>query len=138
MRHHEAYSQHKQRSLTRIDVIIALYRKALDRLERADQKIAEQAKEGTRLQLAEVKLIISSLASGIATNPDDAGLSFLRLYEFVLHKLDAGASDDIAAVRKVLTPLLEGFEAIRDQAAALEMQGQIPSLDRQCEVQITA
>jgi hypothetical protein len=90
------------------------------------------------MQLAEVKLIVSSLASGITANTDDTGLSFLRLYEFVLHKLDAGTSDDIAAARKVLTPLLEGFEAIRDQAATLEMQGQIPSLDRQREVQITA
>jgi len=138
MRPHNAYNQHKQPSATRIDIIIALYRKALDRLERAARLLADQHPEAARAQLAEVRLIIASFSSGITAGMDDNGLNFVRLYEFALHRLDTGGSDDIAAVRKVLTPLLEGFEAAREQAAALELQGQISSLDHQREIQITA
>ena len=137
MRPHQAYQQHQQSAMPRIDLIIALYRKAMDRLDRAGLLLAAQNPDAARSLLAETHLIVSSLSAGMVGSTDAATTNFLRLYEFVAHKLALGTIEDIAAARKVLTPLLEGFEAVRDQAVAMEIQGVIPSLNRERQIQLT-
>ena len=137
MQPHNAYNQHKQRALTRVDLIITSYRKGLDRLERAESLLAEKRPDAARPLLAEAQMIFASLASGMAGTTDEAAINFFRLYEFVCHLITKGAIDDLRTARKVLSPLLEAFESVRDQAVAMEAQGVIPSLDRDHQLQLT-
>ena len=48
------------------------------------------------------------------------------------------ALESVEAAQKVLKTLLEGFESVREQAALLEMQGQIPPVDRDHMVGVVA
>ena len=43
--------------------------------------------------------------------------------------MNVGTLESVDGAVRVLTPLLEGFEAVREQAVSLEMQGAIPALD---------
>ena len=138
MRPHEAYAQNKQNSMPRIDLILALYRMALDRLDRATALLTQKQMESARPFLAETQVIVSSLSAGLAGNTETSAANFFRLYEFVTHSLSQGTTADIAAARQVLATLLEGFDAVRDQAVALEVEGKIPPLDREYQVQLTA
>jgi flagellin-specific chaperone FliS len=137
MNPYNAYHQHKQRTMTRIDLIITLYRKGLDRLERAEGFLAAERPDAAVPLLAEAQMIVASMASGMAGNTDESALRFFRLYEFVCHKIAQGGLENVRAARKVLAPLLEAFETVREQAATMEAQGLIPPLDRDNQVLMT-
>ncbi len=132
------YERNCTPTLSRVDVIVALYRKALDRLQRAGALLVDQRADATGTLLAETQLIVSSLSAGWAGNSDPSAVNFLRLYEFVAHQLTLGALENIHAARRILAMLLEGFEAIRDQAVGLENRGEIPSLTADPLVCLTA
>jgi hypothetical protein len=100
--------------------------------------IGQQKPADAQLPLAEARLAIGSLAAGLVGAADPAALSFQRLYEFVLHKLSLATVDDLNAARKVLGIMLEGLEAARDKAVAMERQGAIPPLDRARQVSLSA
>jgi len=138
MRPYEAYQRQQNASMPRIDLILALYRKAFDFLSRARQALVENRPDVSKPLLAQTQLIVSSLASSQAGSSDEGAGNFLRLYEFVSHRLALGAIEDIDAAEKVLRPLFDAFASVRDQAAALEAQGQIPPLRRDHEVQLSA
>lgn len=138
MRAHQAYKQQQSISLSRIDAVRALYGKALEHLTAARQLLCDRRSEAARPLLARTQLIISCLAAGHIGKSDDASRNFLRLYEFVGHSLHGETIEGIDAARNVLRPLLEGFDAIRDDAVSLEGRGVIPPLDRESEWQITA
>ncbi|MBI1832807.1 MAG: flagellar protein FliS [Planctomycetes bacterium] len=138
MRPHDVYRQHNQAGMLRIDMIITLYRKAIDRLERAKALVAEKGPGSAGILLSETQVAISSLSAGLGDASDETSLNYLRLFEFVAHKISVGTVEDIEAAKKVLGIMLEGFVAVRDQAAAMELQGTIPPIDREHAVQVTA
>jgi flagellin-specific chaperone FliS len=137
MNPYNAYNVQKQRPMTRVDLIIATFRKALQRLERADTALAAGNADAARPLLTEAHILVGGLAAGMAGSTDELALNFLRLYEFASHKISQGGADDLQAARKALTPLLEAFEAVRAQAAAMEAEGLIPSLDQERQIQVT-
>lgn len=138
MRPHDAYRQQKTPAMPRIDVILALYRKAIDRLGRAADLLAENRLAAASPVLAEVQLIVSTLSHGMAGSTDEPVLNFLRLYEFVAHQLTLKTPQALESARRVLATLLDAFETARDQAVALELQGKIPSLSGEHFIQLTA
>src|SRR5215207_8734885 len=101
MRPYEAYRQQQNASMPRIDLILALYRKALELLPRARQAIAEQRPDAAQKHIAQVQLIVTSLGSGY-TADDEASTNFLRLYEFVSHRLTICSIADVQAAEQVL------------------------------------
>ena len=137
MHPHTAYGQHKQRPLSRVDLIITSYRKGIERLERAEGFLAEQRREAALPLLVEAQTIVASLASGMAGNTDASALRFFRLYEFVCRMIADATNDSLRSARRVLTPLLEAFEAVRSEAVALESQGLISPLERERQLQLT-
>jgi flagellin-specific chaperone FliS len=125
-----AYKQTQNLPMTRIGLILTLYRKALEFLERARQELTEQRPDAARKYLANTQLIVAALASELPAYKDEVAINCLRLYEFVAHQMVIGTVESVDAAVKVLRPLQAGFEAVREQATALEMQGAIPPLDQ--------
>jgi flagellin-specific chaperone FliS len=60
----------------------------------------------------------------------EMGTNYLRLYEFVVHRLKDLRLPNLADAIKVLTTLREGFAAIRDEGVAMERRGELASADR--------
>ena len=134
----EAYRRQQNHSMPRIELILALYRKALENLTRARQALSEQQPDAARPFLLKTQLMVSTLAAELPAYQDATAPNFLRLYEFVVRQVAAGTVESIDAATRVLQPLLEGFEAVREQALLSEAQGQIPPLDRARQVSLTA
>lgn len=127
---HAAYKNVQNLPPTRIDLILTLYRRSLQNLGRARQALVQQQPDAARPLLAQTQLIVTALASELPGCKDEAAINFLRLYEFVAHQMKVGTIDSVDAAVRVLTPLLNGFESVREQAVTLERQGAIPPLDQ--------
>src|SRR5438132_14359838 len=96
----EAYDRQRTRSMPRIELILALYRKALENLDRARQALAERQADIARPFLVNTQLIVTSLASELSAYQDEAAGNFLRLYEFVAHQMVTGTIESVAAAIK--------------------------------------
>ena len=82
MRGYEAYKQAQDLSPMRIDVILELYRVAVESLERARHALAEQGKDAARPFLLKSQTAVMGLASGLPAYKDELAATFLRLYEY--------------------------------------------------------
>lgn len=124
---------------TRIDLLLALYDKALERLDRAEAALRAGDRATAIPQLAKTQLIVTELAAGVRVevNPE-ANTNVLRLYEFVANELAKASFEAIASARKVLRTLREGFEAVRAEANELERTGRLPTADQLRMVHATA
>lgn len=133
MNPYQAYRRQEQApGMTRIDLVLALYDKALERLDRAEAALGAGDRPTAVGQLAKVQLTVGELAAGVRleANPD-AGVNMLRLYEYVAHELREPGVEGIRAARKVLRTLREGFEAVREEANALERSGKLGALEHE-------
>jgi flagellin-specific chaperone FliS len=138
MQGYAAYKQTQDLSMTRIDLILSLYRKALDHLTRARTALAEERLSDALPHLTKTQLIVVGIASGLPAYKDEAAVNFLRLYEFVAHQMVLGTLESVDAAARVLGTLLKGFEKVREQAVSLELQGKIPPLDKGHLLSLTA
>jgi flagellin-specific chaperone FliS len=129
MHGYRAYYQQKQASPTRIDLILTLYRTAIDSLDRAEALLREQKIDAARPLLTKTQWIVSAMGAGLLDDIDETANNFRKLYEFVSFKLTQGSAEDIVAARRVLATLLEAFNSVRGQAMILEAEGKIPTLD---------
>lgn len=136
MRGIQAYQQQQTTSQPRIDIILALYRKALEQLRNARVALLGNNADAARPHLTRAHLIVQALASGMCAD-DELAVNFLRLYEFVSDRLTRGTVEDIDAAHNVLQTLLEGFEAARQDAVALESSGVLPVFGQQHTLQVT-
>ncbi len=124
---------------TRIDLLLALYDGAIDRLDQAKSAIHGGSLAAAVPLLSRTQLIVTELASGVRTDVnEEMGQNMLRLYEFVTHELRCPSLIGIANVRNVLATLREGFQSIRTEAAELERSGRLPSAERLQMVHATA
>jgi len=137
MHGYRAYHQQKKTSPTRIDLILTLYRTAIELLDQAESLTRADDADAARPLLTKTQLIVTSLGAGLVGQSDDAANNFRRLYEFVSFKLTQGSPADIIAARKVLRTLFEAFESVRGQAIQLEADGAIPRLDDERQVCLT-
>ncbi len=133
-----AYRQTQNLTRTRIEIILTLYRRALTNLSRARQALAENKPDAARPFLLHTQTIVMALSAELPAYKDEFAINCLRLYEFVAYQMAQGGASNIDAAERVLRPLLEGFEAVREEATALEMQGKIVPLDRDNGVSLTA
>jgi flagellin-specific chaperone FliS len=132
------YKQAQTIRPTRIDLILGLYRNALEFLGEARAALAENRSGAVKPLLLKTQMIVMGLASGLPAERDEVALNFLRLYEFVSYQLVQGTPESIDAATGVLRTLMERFMAVREQAIALELQGKIPPLDRDPLLSVTA
>jgi flagellin-specific chaperone FliS len=137
MQGYAAYKEAQNAPMTRIDLVLTLYRKALDNLAKARAALAGHHPEGARTHLANTQLIVLGMAAGLPGHKDKAAHNFLRLYEFVAYQMIQGTLESVDAAEKVLRTLLKGFETVREEAVSLELQCKIPPLDRDRLVSLT-
>jgi flagellin-specific chaperone FliS len=133
-----AYKNAQSLPKSRIDTIIALYRKALSHLDRARATLLSNDSSAATTHLLKTQTIVMALASNLPAYKDEAAINFLRLYEFVAYQMKRGGVANVDAAAKVLRILLTGFEAKREQALALELQGKLPPVDAISNVSLTA
>jgi flagellar secretion chaperone FliS len=138
MNGYAAYKKVQAMPTTRIDLILALYRKALENLGRAREALTQQKPDAARPLLAQTQLMVSAMATELPAYRDDASMNFLRLYEFVAHQMNLATVESVDAAVRVMTPLLKGFEAVREEALDLERRGAIPPLDKARLVSVKA
>jgi flagellin-specific chaperone FliS len=138
MHGYSAYQQARNPPLTRVDLILTLYRKALDHLTQARVALAGQRPDEALPCLSKTQLIVMGMAAGLPAYKDEAALNFLRLYEFVAYQMVQGTLASVDAAARVLQTLLKGFETVREQAVSLELQGKIPPLEGDRIISLTA
>lgn len=132
----DAYKRHQNATMPRIELTLGLYRKAIESLEKARVALAQQNADAARPSLLKTQLIVTSLSADLPAYQDETATNFLRLYEFIAHQMTLETIEAVDASLKVLRPLLEGFESVREQALSMERQGQIPALDQVRQVSL--
>jgi flagellar protein FliS len=139
MNPYQKYRRHEPTGWTRIDMLLALYDKALENLNRAEAALRANDSTTAISLLAKTQLIVTGLAAGIRidVNPE-VNTNMLRLYEFVVNELIKTSVEAITSARKVLGTLREGFETVRDEANELERTGRLPGADQLRMVLATA
>lgn len=116
---------------TRIDLLLALYDKALERLDRAEEALRAGDASGAKTLLLKVQQIVMALADGVRVevNPE-MNTNILRLYEFVMNQVARATVPAVAHARKVLRTLREGFEAVRVEANEMERAGRLAPAEK--------
>jgi flagellar protein FliS len=139
MNAYAAYRRPEPAAWTRMDLLLALYDKALERLDRAEAALAAGDEHPAVQQLLKVQFTLTELSAGVNldANPE-LGANLLRLYEFVAHELKAPKAEGIRNARKILKTLREGFEAVRDEGNAVERRGSVPAAEKVRMVMATA
>jgi flagellar protein FliS len=130
MNPYAAYQQQAPVAITRIDLLLALYDGAIDRIGKALAALAKGDRTAALPLIARTQLIVTELAAGVRMDVDPSmGSNALRLYEFAVHQLARADSEGLTSALNVLTTLRVGFETIRKEAAEMERTGQIPNAD---------
>ena len=141
MNPYQAYRKNSDQSTgwTRIELLLALFDKALLRLDQAETELRAGETMRAVPLIAKAQLAVSTLSGGVRAGPgNELGVNMLRLYEFVVRELSEPKVEKIESARNVLKTLRQGFEAIRAEANALERSGQLQSGDRLHQVHVTA
>jgi flagellin-specific chaperone FliS len=128
--------QPSQPTLPRIDLILEIFERFLERLHKAQQLLVDRPQEARGI-LNQCQLAVQGMAVGLDTSRGELSVQFLRLYEYVGHCLGEGTAASVQNAIDVLKILQESFQQVRPQALDLERQGEIPTLD-QARVTATA
>jgi len=128
---HSAYRQSKATSLTRVDMLIALYDKTLKTLAAgitARQNSDEQSFSAAQFTASRC---VVALLDGIDPNRDEVSANTQRLCLFAASMILESTIDSWQNAIKVLQPLHDSFMKIREEAVRLELEGTIPELNFQ-------
>ena len=125
----KAYRQTQATSPKRIDLLLALFDGAIERLVRAQAALDHGDAIGATSLAARAQLIVLELAAGVRPEvmPEVSG-NILRLYEFAANQLKDVTVTSVGATIQVLSTLRDGFRSIREEAIHLEDAGTIPAV----------
>jgi flagellar secretion chaperone FliS len=129
MNPYQKYRQLPTGPQTRMDALLALFDKALERLDKAEAALRAGDTATAVPQLSKTQLIVIALASHVRVeiNPT-VNMTVLRLYEFTVKYLATPSLEGIANARTALRTIRDGFERVRAEANELERSGRIPAL----------
>ncbi|MEZ6123112.1 MAG: hypothetical protein R3C49_08065 [Planctomycetaceae bacterium] len=124
-----AYRKASHTGLTRIDMLVRLYESTLRTLK--DGLAALQCSDHEQFQVEQSLATQYMLAILDGIDPENGEVAFNshRLNVYVTGLLMQGTVDSWQSAIRLLQPLADSFAAIRDEAAALELSGEIPALD---------
>lgn len=137
MHAHAAYRKQQTIAPARIDVILGLYARALDQLDAAEKAIVAGDRLAAQTAAGQVQMIVAAFGAELSVD-DPLAVTFLRVYEFVASRMADVTVDNLRAAAKVLRPLQEGFQTVREEALRLEREGQLPPLDQRPTLLATA
>lgn len=117
---------------SRIDMLLAIYDATIDAISVVEETVAsgEPASEIAVAQ-SRAAVLVGLIANGVDPAKGEVAQKTLELCEFVQHSLVTGDPEKIAAGKRVLHNLREGFAGIRAEASELELRGVIPRLRTQ-------
>lgn len=120
---------------TRVDMLIAIYDKAISHIEQMTAANDEATATSERLKAVR---LVTHLLTGLNHEHGEIPQKIEQLLEFVNHSLADVNHAAAAHAAKVLTTLREAFEGIREQAVELESCGDIPPLNDQSAIELLA
>jgi flagellin-specific chaperone FliS len=120
--------------LTRVEMLIALYDRAIHHLEMT--QLAHQSGQADKAatEQFEVQKMLFGIFAGLKMEESEVATNIARLLSFTM---DCLVKKDYPPAIKVLSNLRDGFVAIRDEANRLEHAGTIPALDQGHAVEVT-
>ncbi len=135
MNRYAQYQQLSTTSATRIDLLLALFDGAIDRIDEARSLIETDRRDRVTALLLRAQMIVLELAAGVRPEVQpEMSLNILRLYEYVAFCLAGATVERLRSASKVLSNLREGFRAIRAEAVELERRGEISPAESQSVV----
>lgn len=137
MNPYRAYQGQAYTNWLRIDLLLALYDGAIERLESAAAALRKQDRAAAAPLLARARLIVAGLIAAVDSSQGQLAVQFLRLYEFVNHSLEVAGVKELESALKVLRTLRESLQAIRPEAVAMERNGLIPPADALPRIEMT-
>ncbi|MCA9188462.1 MAG: flagellar export chaperone FliS [Pirellulaceae bacterium] len=124
----QIYKQQKRVGWTRVDMLIALYDAGIRNIRQCREAMSEGNPSQTQQHRLHALRIILEIQAGLDSKYGEVPNNIARLCDFCSHALLHGDSTQLATAEHVLQTVRDGFAGIRDEAAALEMEGQIPPL----------
>ncbi len=128
-RHVNAYRQVQAQSWTRVDMLLALYDKALLMVEAGIHLLEQGRIEDISPARVQVQRLLLGLIDGMDLEKDETSQKMAQVLMFAMRR---ASLDDPSAWRdalRIIQPLSDAFHEIRDQAVAAERRGEIPPLD---------
>ena len=120
---------------TRIDMLLALYDAIVDSLSSAEEAQAGRDEPRLSREMLRAQRLILGIVAGIDPNCHDIAKPLERLCHFVVERIN---QLDFAAARHIFSILKESFEEIAEEARNLEHSGEIPALEEDNALNMTA
>jgi len=128
---YQAYRDQVTSDWSRIDMLIALFDKAIEVLD----KLLLARDDNDEIQYQQQTLFFMQVMLHFRTglNPEygELPLQMLRLYEYIEHSVATRDTEQLQSARTILSDLRDSYNSIRDKATELEKHGEIPSLSHQ-------
>lgn len=124
--HYRTYPLQSQlHGWTRIDMLIALYDRAIASI----RALAEGSSTSLPIdaeKFLDAQKCLLAIHAGLKPEESEIAFNVARLIHFVSGELTARRCDNAVSI---LESLRNGFDAVREEATRLEMEGKIPSLE---------
>jgi flagellin-specific chaperone FliS len=121
-----AYKQQQALGWTRIDMLLALYDGAIERLEQACAALNRGDTSSAQSALLRAQRMVMELLAGVDMKYGEVSRRFTQVYEYVLWSISEAAPAQISSSLSVLKTVRDGLEQVRNEVVELERSGQIP------------
>jgi flagellin-specific chaperone FliS len=132
-----AYRQSYSPGWTRADMLMALFDGTILRLELALESLRRNDRPTALRLLTRAEVLVCELSSGIAPDYVHAA-AFQRMYGMASAAISAVTVEQTEVALRILRTLREAVAGMRDEAALLEVQGELPPAAAACLVHVTA
>lgn len=112
---------------TRVDMLIALYERAITTISETNKAMVSGDNEAYAKNFLDAQKTILAIHSGLKPDEHEVAFNVARLLHFCLQCMVNQKFEDAL---KVLTELHSGFQAIEEEANALEAEGKIPPMPK--------
>ncbi len=120
--------------MSRVDMLIALYDRAIHHLELAHEALQRGDQATSSNEQFAVQKMLFGIFAGLKIEESEVATNIARLLSFTM---DCLVKKDFPPAIKILSNLRDGFLAIRDEANRLEQAGAIPTLDQSPAMEVT-
>ncbi len=120
--------------MSRVDMLVALYDRAIHHLELAQEALQRGDQEASTNEQFAVQKMLFGIFAGLKIEESEVATNIARLLSFTM---DCLVKKDYPPAIKILSNLRDGFLAIRDEANRLEQSGAIPTLDQGHAMEVT-
>lgn len=135
---YETYQRQRTVGWTRIDLLLALYDGAIERLEQAGDALARKDDSAAAPLLLRAQRIVVELIAGLDLRYGEIPRNLQQLYAFVLHAIAVRSERQIGDALIVMRTLRDGLVEIRSEALSLERSGAVAPTDLQHALQAIA